>query len=145
MKTKFLTLLFIAATSLAVFTISCKKEDTANSNASIIGKWNVMNETYTSYDSLQNAIGGDTTNYANGEMVLDFRENGMVIDTDEDGEKDTSYYTLTGVKLTVSDVADMSEPMEFTIQNLTSTDLNFYAVFTEDNGAYEKMSFSAKR
>lgn len=90
-------------------------------------------------------IDGDTTNYAIGELVLDFKENGMIFDTDELGDTDTTYYTLTGVMLKVSDFTDMSDPTEFTIQNLTSTDLNFFAVFPGDNGAYEKMSFSAKR
>jgi hypothetical protein len=145
MKAKFLSLLFIAVTSLSVFTISCKKEDTANSNASIIGKWNVMNQTSTSFDSLQNVTGGDTTNYAIGEMVLDFRQNGMVIDTYEDGETDTSYYTLNGVMLKVSDVADMSDPMEFTVLNLTSTELNIYAASIDDDGSSEKKTISAKR
>jgi hypothetical protein len=147
MKTKFFSVLFIAVTSLSIFTISCKKEDTANTNtnASILGKWNVMNQTYTSFDSLQNVTDGDTLNYTAGEMVLDFKENGMVIDTDSDGETDTSYYTLNGVMLKVSDVADMSETMEFTIQNLTSSELNFYSTFTDGDGSSEKMTFTAKR
>jgi hypothetical protein len=145
MKTKFLSILFIAVTSLSVFTISCKKEDTANSKASILGKWNVMSESYISYDSLQNVTFGDTDYYAIGEFVLDFRDNGMVINIDEKQYKDTWFYTLSGVKLTISHLADMSDPDEFTVQNLTQTDLNFSGLYLEDNGAYEKFSFSAKR
>jgi hypothetical protein len=135
----------IALASLAVFISSCKKEDTANSNASILGKWNVMNLTETYYDSLQNLTGGDTLNYAIGEMVLDFKDNGMLIETDENGEKYTLYYTLSGMKLTISDDADMSLPLEYTVQNLTGSELNFYVTFTENDGSSEKETISAKR
>lgn len=147
MKTRILPLLVIAASSVALFTTSCKKEDTAKTNSSIVGKWNVLNQTFTLFDSMGNVEDGDTNSYFPGELVLDFRENGMVINTENDGSDishDTSYYNLTGMTLKVSDLPDMSDPTTLTVQNLTTTDLNLSVEFDED-GYTVKNSISAKR
>lgn len=148
MKTRILPLLIIAASGIALFTTSCKKEDTAKSNASIVGKWMVLNQTFTLFDSMGNVEDGDTNAYFPGELVIDFRENGMVINTENDGSDlsyDTSYYSLTGMTLKVSDLPDMSDPTILTVQNLTTTDLNLSVEFDEDDGYKVKNSISAKR
>jgi hypothetical protein len=64
---------------------SCKKENTAKSNVSIVGKWNVLRETFIILDSTGFVIDDDTSTYYSGTSTLDFRESGLLINTEIDG------------------------------------------------------------
>jgi hypothetical protein len=138
----------IAVASLAVFISSCKKEDTAKSTVSIVGKWNVLNETFTVLDSNGFAMDGDTSTYYPGTFALDFRESGLLVNTEIDGStihSDSSYYSLTGMTLKISDNPDMSSPNSFVVQNLTSSDLNLAFDMAMGDGYISKNTISAKR
>lgn len=148
MKLKFLFIFFIVTTFLAVFTSSCKEEDTAKSNVSIVGKWNVLRETFTVLDSTGYVIDGDTSTYYSGTFTLDFRESGLLINTEIDGSttySDSSYYSLTGMTLKISDSPDMSSPNSLIVQNLTSSDLNLAFDMAMADGYISKNTISAKR
>jgi hypothetical protein len=148
MKSRVFLLLILTAASLSVSLNSCKKENTAKSNVSIVGKWNVLRETFTVLDSTGFIINDDTSTYYSGTFTLDFRESGLLINTEIDGSttySDSSYYSLTGMTLKISDNPDMSSPNSFIVQNLTSSDLNLAFDMAMGDGYISKNTISAKR
>lgn len=148
MKSRALLLLILTTASLSVSLYSCKKENTAKSNVSIVGKWNVLRETFIVLDSTGFVIDGDTSTYYTGTVTLDFRESGLLINTEIDGStthSDSSYYSLTGMTLKISDNPDMSSPNSFIVQNLTNSDLNLAFDMAMGDGYISKNTISAKR
>ncbi len=148
MKSRVFLSLILTAASLSVSLNSCKEEDTAKSNVSIVGKWNVLRETFTVLDSTGYVIDGDTSTYYSGTFTLDFRESGLLINTEIEGSttySDSSYYSLTGMTLKISDSPDMSSPNSLIVQNLTSSDLNLAFDMAMADGYISKNTISAKR
>lgn len=130
----------LASVALLSYTMtSCvKDEEPTNNNKTatgIVGKWNTDEMNLIISDSITGLQLTDTTMvYGEGEIVQEFKEDGMVITTDEEGS-DTSYYTYNEGKLLISDMTDMSDPIELdatiTATEATMTGL-FYDLFPVD-------------
>jgi hypothetical protein len=81
MKTKFLSSFFVALLSLAVFSTSCKKEDTSTTDietpGTILGKWHVRIDKTVFLDTNFNEIStGSEDVYPRGWFTFDFYEDG---------------------------------------------------------------------
>ena len=87
---------------LATAVVSCNDDDDntgGGSSSSIVGVWDQLTDFYT-VTSGGVVLDSDTSTYAPGEQVIDFRSNGIVITTDTSGS-DTSNYTYSGNTLTI--------------------------------------------
>lgn len=114
------------AFALVAFGTSCEDE-AAPADPSIVGNWEINKVLFTMSDSATNTVlFGDTSTYAAGDFMLDFKANNMVITTQKDGSDvyvDTSYYTVTNKTLKISETPDMMDADELKIETLTATDV----------------------
>jgi hypothetical protein len=125
MKKHFIKLSTIAL-AIVAFGASCEDE-AAPADPSIVGNWEINKVLFTMSDSATNTLlFGDTSTYAAGDFMLDFKANNMVITTQKDGSDvyvDTSYYTVTNKTLKISETPDMMDADELKIETLTATDV----------------------
>jgi hypothetical protein len=114
------------AFALVAFGTSCEDE-AAPVDPSIVGNWEINKVLFTMSDSATNTLlFGDTSTYAAGDFMLDFKANNMVISTQKNGSDvyvDTSYYTVTNKILKISETPDMMDTDELKIETLTATDV----------------------
>jgi len=118
------------AFALVAFGTSCEDE-AAPVDPSIVGTWEINKVLFTMSDSVTNTVlFGDTSIYAAGDFMLDFKANNMVISTQKDGSDvyvDTSYYAISNKTLKISETPDMMDADELKIETLTASDVKLTA------------------
>jgi len=146
MRKNLLKLSAIALTFVA-FTTSCTEEEKP-ATPSIVGNWEINKVLFTMSDSATNILlFGDTTIYAAGEFMLDFKSNNMVISTEKDGTDvymDTSYYSISDKTLKIAETPDMMDASELKIETLTATDVKL-TVNEFDEGTKWYQEITGKR
>lgn len=145
---------------LAVVFTSCTKDEPADNSTTtspIVAKWEVTDMNIRLQDSMTGGQLFDTAvieSYAAGEMVIDFRSNGDVITSYENGsEADTMYYTFTAPVLKMYEDKTMTGEFEeynvtFSGNNAAIKAKDFYETF--DAGGFPitmktSMTINAKK
>lgn len=116
--------LLITLLSLSILFVGCKKDETTNNAAKIIGKWEFTGF-YINYNPTGGGAAQDYTYPSDPDVTIyvEFKEDNKVystyIETGNPNEYDTSSYSVDGDKLVID--GDI-----YTIKTLTSSTLELY-------------------
>ncbi len=109
--------------------ISCKKDSSGSTSASILGKWTLLN-TKAKISAAFLPTPQEQTEPGNGE-TYEAKSDGTIIFCESTNVCTTEYYKITGNTLTTSSSSTFTNPETFDIKTLTSNSLILYQKSTE--------------
>ncbi len=120
MKNLFLKSILVLG--LATTFVACSKdEETTTPAATIVGTWEATSEN-TKVSLNGTVLQDDTTLYDAGELVVEFKSNGLAVATFDGVDPDTNKYSLNGSVLTLITL-DNVDTSVFNTTSFTSSNL----------------------
>lgn len=116
-------LFLLAFLFISLSQISCKKDSSGSTNASILGKWTLL-ETRVKISAAFLPAPEEEVEPGNG-ATYEAKSDGTLI-VCESNECKTEYYKITGNTITISSSSTFTDSETFDIQTLTSNSLVLY-------------------